>query len=138
MFAETYSALLQRSLQATEVLGRKLGNTTLDSGRTFETEPTNRLAQQFLEVSKVMQLELAEGKVERSAFYTRAGGWDSHGNYDISEQLNQLDEALVHFTAELKEQKLWDDTVIVVVSDFGRTLTSNSQGAYGNVATPRL
>lgn len=129
IFAETYSALLQRSLQATEVLGRKLGNTTLDSGRTFETETTNRLAQQFLEVSKVMQLELAEGKVERSAFYARAGGWDSHGNYDISEQLNQLDDALVNFTAELKEQKLWDDTVIVVVSDFGRTLTSNSQGA---------
>eukprot|EP01083_Nonionella_stella_P122430 368341_1 len=32
------------------------------------------------------------------------------------------------FQAEMKRQGVWDDVVVVSVSDFGRTLTSNGAG----------
>jgi uncharacterized protein (DUF1501 family) len=76
---------------------------------------------------------------EPELIYLRAGrihvvggcnvaGWDSHGSVDISEQLDYLDEAVGMLVDELKMQGVWDDVAIVCLSDFGRTLNSNSQG----------
>ena len=42
--------------------------------------------------------------------------------------MTEVDDALGAFTAELKDQGLWNDTVVMVVSEFGRTLSSNAQG----------
>ena len=40
----------------------------------------------------------------------------------------QVDDALGAFEKEMKAQGLWDQTTIVTVSDFGRTLSSNGLG----------
>jgi cullin-associated NEDD8-dissociated protein 1 len=135
VMAETYAAVLENSLRSTEALGDALGNTTLESGRDFKSNlivdgqvGRNQLAEQFLEVSKVIQLDTTSFEMERSAFYTALGGWDSHGAVDISTQVGYVNEALEMLTDELKDQGVWDDVAIVCVSDFGRTLTSNSQG----------
>jgi len=129
IMSETYTSLLQASLRSTETLGAELGNTTLRSGRTFETPETNALAQQFFEVAKVMQLDTTKFDMEASAFYTDIGGWDTHNTVDLDPLLSRVNEALELFVAELKDQGLWDSTTIVIASDFGRTLTSNSQGS---------
>lgn len=90
--------------------------------------PGNKLAASFREVSKVIQLDRAELNMERSMFYTSLSGWDSHGNIEISTPLAHVDEVIGMLADELKEQGVWDDTAIVLMLDFGRTLTSNSRG----------
>jgi uncharacterized protein (DUF1501 family) len=47
---------------------------------------------------------------------------------DISMQLSYVDEAVGMLAEELKTQGVWDDVAIVCLSDFGRTLTTNSLG----------
>eukprot|EP01052_Picozoa_sp_SAG31_P004100 SAG31_NODE_166_length_21670_cov_22.507719_18_plen_140_part_00 len=42
--------------------------------------------------------------------------------------LGQINNALEEFITEMKSQNLWDSIVLVSVSDFGRTLTSNGLG----------
>ena len=130
-----YAAVLESSIESTEFLGKVLGNTTLKSGNDFESKlvvngaaARNPLALQFKEVSKVIQLDTSELETERSMFYTTIGGWDSHGDVDISTQLDYVDEAVGMLADELKEQGVWDDVAVVCLSDFGRTLNSNSQG----------
>merc|ERR1719272_253301 len=39
-----------------------------------------------------------------------------------------MNTAIEQFVEELKAQKLWNNVTIVCVSDFGRTLATNSQG----------
>lgn len=79
-------------------------------------------------MSKVIQLDTTDFGNERSMFYTSIGGWDSHGSVDISTQLDHVDEAVGMLADELKDQGVWDDVAVVCLSDFGRTLNSNSQG----------
>jgi uncharacterized protein (DUF1501 family) len=47
---------------------------------------------------------------------------------DIKDQLDYVDEAVGMLADELKSQGVWENVTIVCLSDFGRTLTSNSQG----------
>jgi uncharacterized protein (DUF1501 family) len=46
----------------------------------------------------------------------------------MDERFLELNEALDDFVAELKILGVWDDTVIVQTSDFGRTMTENTSG----------
>lgn len=135
LMAETYAAVLESSIESTEFLGKALGNTTLKSGNDFASKVLvngavgrNHLAEQLKEVSKVIQLDTTDFGNERSMFYTSIGGWDSHGSVDISTQLDHVDEAVGMLADELKDQGVWDDVAVVCLSDFGRTLNSNSQG----------
>ena len=112
---------------STETLGRYLENTTLPSGRVF---PGTFLGDQLQEVAKVMRVNAANHTaMERAAFFTGIGGFDTHATVDISNLMAEVDGALMAFTAELKQQGRWNDTVVMVMSEFGRTLSSNSQGA---------
>jgi cullin-associated NEDD8-dissociated protein 1 len=127
LFSDTFSTVLQSSLASTEVFGLTLENVTLDSGRVF---PDNRLGPQLEEVSKVLHLHKTEvSRTERAAFYTSIGGFDTHDTMDISELMSRLNDGLAAFTDELKDQGLWQNVTVVVASEFGRTLSSNSQGS---------
>ena len=126
LYGETITQSLQEALYSTELLGEFLENTTLKSGRTF---PDSSLSRQLLEVSKVIQLNKETFSMERSAFYTATGGFDTHATVDISGLMTDLNDALEVFTKEMKGQGLWNDVTVVVASEFGRTLSSNAQGA---------
>ena len=126
LFSDTFSSVLQSSLASTEVFGLTLENVTLDSGRVF---PDNQLGPQLEEVSKVLHLHKNEvSRTERAAFYTSIGGFDTHDTMDISILMSRLNDGLAAFTDELKYQGLWQNVTVVVASEFGRTLSSNSQG----------
>lgn len=126
VYGETIAQLLQEALHSTETLGGFLNNATLGSGTRF---PDSRLARQLEEVAKVIQLNKQTFNTERSAFYTATGGFDTHATVDISALMTNLDDALEAFTHEMKGQGLWNDVTVVVASEFGRTLSSNAQGA---------
>merc|ERR1711879_471924 len=72
----------------------------------------------------------AERKVERDFFYVEMGGFDTHSDVDdvLNSKFTQIDDALRDFVAELKGQNVFDSTVLVAESDFGRSLTSNGAG----------
>jgi uncharacterized protein (DUF1501 family) len=82
-------------------------------------------------------IDWRESSTIQAAFYTAIGGWDTHGTVDISDPVGNLNAALKEFTDEMKDQGAWEDVTVVVLSDFGRTLTSNSQGS-DHGRSPRL
>ena len=44
------------------------------------------------------------------------------------DRLKNVDDAISSFEAEMKEEGIWDDVVLVSSSDFGRKLVGNGAG----------
>jgi uncharacterized protein (DUF1501 family) len=73
---------------------------------------------------------LIYGGFETSIFYVGLDGWDTHGA-QLSTQatlLNWLDGAVGAFSDEMKALGVWDDIVMVVITEFGRRSYSNGGG----------
>ena len=76
---------------------------------------------------------LVHGGFETRVFYTGQGGYDTHGGQLASHVtlLGQLDAALGAFADELKTlasdagRTVWDDVVVVVITEFGRRTDVN-------------
>jgi len=72
------------------------------------------------------------GRLMREQFnlgFVDVGGWDTHVNQGaatgyLSDRLGELGRALVGFSEEIGPT-LWRDTVVVVISEFGRTFREN-------------
>ena len=123
MLADTYSALLQASLNKTKLLGDKLAAT-----RTSVAFADDQVSQQLEQVAKLIKMRDALQN-ERAAFVVERGGFDSHNTWDIDGPLADINAGLDSFAREMEAQGVWDDVVFLTVSDFGRTLTSNGQGS---------
>ena len=87
------------------------------------------IAQQFAMVSKLIHSRETRGS-DRDLFYTSFGSWDHHDNLkdNLRRNFATLNEALELLVLELKRQQVWEDVVVVVTSDFARTITPNSGG----------
>ncbi len=85
------------------------------------TFPNSQLGQQLLLVSKLVKSNECRG-VDKDVFYVEMGQFDHHFGlkYFLDEKFIELNDALDSFVNELKTQGKWDDTTIVVSSDFGR------------------
>lgn len=125
VFAETHGRLVQSSVRGTEALGQVLDNETASGLGTAFGESS--LEKQLEKVAKLIKVANA-GDMERSAFVTRMNSWDTHDTIDIDELLANVNAGLASFVAEMKFQGQWDDVVVVGVSEFGRTLTTNGEG----------
>jgi uncharacterized protein (DUF1501 family) len=74
------------------------------------------------------------GKLMRDTYrlgFVDVGGWDTHVNEGgargvLANNLDNLSRGLASFAATLGEQ--WKNTVVVVVSEFGRTFRENGNG----------
>ena len=66
--------------------------------------------------------------MERSAFVTKIKGWDTHGDMSLTSRLDEVNAGLTSFYNEMVAQGLWNDVAVLCISDFGRTLTSNTRG----------
>lgn len=67
-------------------------------------------------------------KVNREVYVVPDFGYDLHFGNTLSELLRPVNDAMKQFVEELKSQGIWEDTVIMMGSDFGRSLTANSNG----------
>jgi len=71
-----------------------------------------------------------------------AGGWDTHANQgaasgSLANKLSALDEGLLELRKELGP--VWDDTIVMVVTEFGRTVKVNgTRGTDHGTATAAL
>ena len=63
-------------------------------------------------------------------FWVQTGGYDTHAGQDTvggryADLLTTLDDALLAFYTDLTNHGLWDDTLLLQFSEFGRRITEN-------------
>jgi uncharacterized protein (DUF1501 family) len=68
---------------------------------------------------------LIQGGFETRVFYTGFNGWDTHGDQGdetgvMANLITRLDDALGAFAQDMKNMGVWDDTLVVILSEFGR------------------
>jgi len=126
IFQSTYGDLTNQTFQSLEVfqsaLERRPGFT-----HTFDEF---RLSQDMRMMSDIISVQNLLG-ANRQMFFTVFGGWDHHDEVIMAQQtkLAQLDRALDDLYIALGELGLQDKVTILTISDFGRTLTSNTGGS---------
>ncbi|MDH3591268.1 MAG: DUF1501 domain-containing protein [Planctomycetota bacterium] len=109
--------IFNTSKQAHELVDR------VQAGVVGWTDPNtyfdNTLGRRMKEVSRLLH---ARDQFGTKVFYTGFGGFDTHSNQlgRHGDLMTQLDQNLGAFTADMKARGLWDDCVIVVISEFGR------------------
>ena len=125
VFAEAYAVKFLDAIETTEEEKsvRLAGLST-----SYDTE--THLDDSFKAIASVISMRDGRGS-ERDMFYVSYGGWDMHANLKqgMKERLTVVDDALTLFVAELRAQGVWESTVLMSSSEFGRTLNSNGGGS---------
>jgi uncharacterized protein (DUF1501 family) len=95
------------------------------------TYPATGLGQAFRAVGGAM----AKG-IGTRVFYVTIGGFDTHSGQNVNATngayytlMATLNDALLAFYKDLKNQGLFEDTLLVTFSEFGRRISENSTGA---------
>jgi len=124
-FADYFGDNLQSAINFTETLTDELAAVTLlnpnwgiDSGGTYN---------QIRRIAELM-ISANSKNVERGLYFATTGGFDTHNSVDLDGILERYDTPIGLLADELKAQGLWDDTVIVIASEFARTMKSNGLG----------
>jgi len=129
LFAETYTGLMERSIQDAERLGYILGS---DKAKPTATFGTGHLGGQLLQVAKLIKARSANVlDTERDVFYIQLNRWDTHFEIDstgVSDKWAEVNAGLASFATELKAQGMWENVTIALGSEFGRSLNSNGRG----------
>ncbi|MDH3591051.1 MAG: DUF1501 domain-containing protein [Planctomycetota bacterium] len=81
--------------------------------------PTTTIGNRLKEVSRLLH---GRADFKTKVFYTGTGGYDTHADQIGRHEnlLTQLDDAIASFVADMKAKGLWDDCVLMVISEFGR------------------
>ena len=137
LFAKEYEVVVRRSLEAQSALAAAM----VPAGPTGVANPTqfldpatgnltdNQLAQSLQTVARVIAGRTALG-VSRQVFFVQLGGFDTHDTQAKrhSTLLSQLGAAFEYFDQLMVTAGLGGQVTLFTASDFGRTLTANSDG----------
>jgi uncharacterized protein (DUF1501 family) len=120
------TAVTRRSIELEGIVNAALGGVTLAT--TFPN--TNILARQMRIVARLIGANATLG-VKRQVFFVSLGGFDNHNSLmaDHAKLMTSLDGALTAFHAATVELGVADKVTTFTASDFGRTLSSNSDGS---------
>ena len=131
VFAETYGSLLERAFQESEGIGSILDDANITKPYKDANNGDSKLCQQLMQVAKLIDLRTHhQVRSERDAFYVQLGGFDTHSDVNdvLNSKLEELNQCVALFVAEMKRKGTWESVAIATLSDFGRTLTSNGRG----------
>ncbi len=137
LFAKEYEVVVNRSQQAQEQLSTSMlsaGPTGIPNPPQYLDPVTNKLADNPLAISLQTVARIIGGRsglgVSRQIFYVQLGSFDTHNNQAQlhAQLLTQLGQALEYFDGLMTSAGLGDQVTTFTASDFGRTLTSNSNG----------
>lgn len=136
--------LLRQSGNDPSLLQQEFGNTLTRSTQTAETVNaalksvpalatvfgSDHLSRQLKMAAQMVRAREALG-VKRQVFFVQFGGWDFHDTLLTSQatQLATLSKALKSFQDAMTEIGTENLVTSFVVSEFGRTLTSNGDGS---------
>eukprot|EP00450_Noctiluca_scintillans_P032793 CAMPEP_0194551936 /NCGR_PEP_ID=MMETSP0253-20130528/96473_1 /TAXON_ID=2966 /ORGANISM="Noctiluca scintillans" /LENGTH=599 /DNA_ID=CAMNT_0039399401 /DNA_START=207 /DNA_END=2005 /DNA_ORIENTATION=- len=126
VYAEAYAQSLRGAVVATrnEVVANELA--------TLATSyPATSWDQKRMKSIATMIAAKDIRKAERDFFQTQLGDWDYHTSVlsRLQSRFAALDEMLDAFVTEMKGQEVWNNVVVQVRSEFGRTLESNGGGS---------
>jgi uncharacterized protein (DUF1501 family) len=137
LFAKEYEVVVQRSIEAQATLASAMlpaGPTGVPNPPQYLDPVTNTLATNSLATSLQTVARIIGGRgslgVQRQIFYVQLGSFDTHDGQapQHARLLTQLGQALEYFDGLMTTAGLSDQVTAFTASDFGRTLTSNSDG----------
>jgi cullin-associated NEDD8-dissociated protein 1 len=122
---DVYLSNLRAGIGRSEILPDALGNWT-----STQAWGSSSLESQLEKAVKLFRSRRQIG-YDRAVAYVTLPGFDTHldtGNVAFNARMGQVNGALQKYVAELKDHGLFDSTVLVSASEFGRTLTHNGRG----------
>jgi uncharacterized protein (DUF1501 family) len=136
-FKEHQNELLEKMYQGTNLAGE------VRKGLDTRRQASSELQQEMVDSARgAVNAKGFEQEARRMARLMRdnpsyavgfvdVGGWDTHvrqgaAHGALSDRLRSLGEGLAGFEQEMG--KAWDDTVVIVLSEFGRTFRENDRG----------
>lgn len=137
LFAKEYEAVVTRSTQAQALLATAMlpaGAGGVPNPPQYLDPTTNQLTNNSLGASLQTVARIIGGRValgvNRQIFYVQIGSFDTHDNQAVQHArlLTQLAQALEYFDGVMVSMGLGNQVTCFTASDFGRTLTSNSDG----------
>jgi uncharacterized protein (DUF1501 family) len=137
LFAKEYEVVINRSMQAQALLASAMppaGVGGVANPPQYLDPMTNKLVDNQLASSMQTVARIIAGRaslgVTRQIFYVQLGSFDTHNNQaQIHAQLlSQLGGAFEYFDGLMTGMGLGNQVTSFTISDFGRTLTSNSNG----------
>ncbi len=122
---EAYATVTRRSIALETVVNGALNAINLNT--SFAANP---LANQLKIVARLIGARTALG-LKRQVFFVSMGGFDNHNllMQDHPKLMSSLDAALTAFYQATAELGVADKVTTFTASDFGRTLSSNSDGS---------
>jgi len=137
LFAKEYEVVVQRSIEAQATLASAMlpaGPGGVPNPAQYLDPMTNKLTDNPLAISMQTVARIIGGRaalgVRRQIFYVQLGSFDTHDNQapQHARLLTQLGQAFEYFDGLMTAAGLSDQVTAFTASDFGRTLTSNSDG----------
>jgi uncharacterized protein (DUF1501 family) len=137
LFAKEYEVVIGRSTAAQATLSTSMlpaGPTGIPNPPQYLDPITNKLVNNNFATSMQTVARIIGGRsglgVTRQIFYVTLGGFDTHDNQgpQIARLLTQLGSGLEYFDGVMTAAGVSDQVTTFTASDFGRTLTANSDG----------
>ncbi len=137
LFAREYEVVIARSIAAQASLASSMlaaGPTGVPNPPQYLDPITSKLTNNSLASSMQTVARIIGGRsslgVSRQIFYVQLGGFDTHDNQapQHARLLTQLGQALEYFDSLMIAAGLSNQVTTFTASDFGRTLTANSDG----------
>jgi uncharacterized protein (DUF1501 family) len=137
LFAKEYEVVINRSMQAQATLVTAMapaGAGGVANPPQYLDPMTNMLVDNPLAASMQTVARIIAGRgqlgVTRQIFYVQLGSFDTHDNQAVQHArlLTQLGAAFQYFDGLMVGMGLGSNVTAFTISDFGRTLTSNSDG----------
>ncbi len=126
LLAQTFQTRKKQAIDAYNIF-HTATSAALPVGATF---PNTSLGYRLRTVARSIQGRASIGAV-RQTFFVQLGGWDHHSGVidNQAAMLPQVSAAIGAFYNALTLMGLENNVTLYTASDFGRTLTSNSQGS---------
>src|SRR6202020_2659163 len=137
LFEKEYAVVVRRSLAAQAALATAMapaGPTGVPNPTQFLDPATGKLTDNQLAISLQTVARVIAGRsalgVSRQIFFVELGGFDTHDTQAkrLSTLLSQLGAGFEYFDQLMVNAGLSSQVTLFTVSDFGRTLTANSDG----------
>ncbi len=137
LFAKEYQVVIDRSMQAQSMLASAMapaGVGGVANPPQYLDPVTNMLVNNPLAASMQTVARIIAGRaslgVSRQIFYVQLGNFDTHDGQaqTHAKLLTQLGAAFEYFDAQMVNMGLGNQVTSFTISDFGRTLTCNSDG----------
>ncbi len=122
VLSEVWSKKIFQAMSENDILYNEMSTATLS--KSFED---NLIASQLSSIAKLIKTRDAR-KTDRDVFYAEFSGFDTHILQEVGLDvlLTEFNGALTAFVEEMKAQGQWNNVAVVAVSEFGRTLVSNT------------